>query len=333
MSKPTGKMASRWLAGAIFGVLLVASGGRPAAALSCGDTIGPGGAVTLTEDLIGPCDTNPVLRVIGPVVLDLNGHTVSCGGRILDSNSANYTGLVVEGQDAYVKNGSIADCGAGLLLIGGEPTPTAHTILEVTVRDNFRQGINVGSHGNRLIGNTAVRNSVGIRFNGDNNVLMRTAALNNAIGIEIADSLGNNVLVANTATHNDVGFSVAGSKNTLIGNKAAKNRAEGFRVNSGIGNVIMDNIAKKNAGDGLSITSRGNVVKGNHVQHNGGHGIALYCFSGRPCAWSGGSHTVTSNTARGHAAPRFDLVDNFPACDHNSWEHNDFGTRSQGCIR
>jgi parallel beta-helix repeat protein len=321
----------------MFGLILVASG-RPAAALSCGDTIGPGGAVTLTENLIGPCESNPVLRVIGPIDLDLNGYTVSCGGRTHDSGGANYTGILLEGNSAYVRNGSIADCGDGLLI--GGPGVTAHTILQVTARDNFRRGINVGSRGNRLIGNTVVRNRVGVNLRGGLNVLMQTDARNNVIGIEIteqdSDTLESNLLVANTATHNDdVGFSIVDAKgNTLIGNKATQNGAQGFRID-GHKNVLLDNIAKKNAGDGVSIGSSGggpkygNLVDGSIVQNNGGHGIALHCTH---CGPPGGSHRVTSNTAGGHAAPHFDLVDDFPKCDSNIWTQNTFGSRSRKCI-
>ena len=49
--------------------------------IRCGDTIGPGERIKLTQD-IGPCTGGPALTVVGPAVLNLNGHTVAGDGDI-----------------------------------------------------------------------------------------------------------------------------------------------------------------------------------------------------------------------------------------------------------
>ena len=52
-----------------------------AADIQYGDTIGPGERVKLTQD-IGPCADDVVITVVGPAVLDLNGHTIADNGHI-----------------------------------------------------------------------------------------------------------------------------------------------------------------------------------------------------------------------------------------------------------
>ena len=68
-----------------------------AEALNCGDTISHGEKVILTSNLT--CPGALALTVIGPAILDLDGHTVEC-----------QTGsdcIIIQGKSAKVLNGAV----------------------------------------------------------------------------------------------------------------------------------------------------------------------------------------------------------------------------------
>jgi len=119
----------------LFGGLL---GAGPAWAVSCGDTIGPGGTVVLTGNL-EPCATDPAVTVVGPVTFNLAGFTISCEITATD-------GIVVEGFRANVQNGTVRGCLAGVRLAGDG----SHRITNMISRDNEDDGFDVPSSWNRL---------------------------------------------------------------------------------------------------------------------------------------------------------------------------------------
>src|SRR6185503_19236984 len=57
------------------------------------------------------CPTTAALQVVGPVQVDLNGHTISCA-------SDNSNGIQVLGKKAIVTNGRVVECGVGVLVQG-----------------------------------------------------------------------------------------------------------------------------------------------------------------------------------------------------------------------
>ena len=355
MIKTYRTIVSRLFATSAIALTIVAAP-LPAGALTCGATIGPGGNIDLDADIIGPCEINPVLRVVGPVNLNLNGHTVSCGGKLNQSGGANYAGIIVEGANAQVRNGSVADCGHGVSVFND-----GHTILDMTLRDNDT-GIRIwpgGTGGSSLIRNTAFGNRRGFYLTGsENGSLIGNVARNNGSGFRVFEG-GHNALVGNVATANTAGFEIGGDevsshntfigntatgntevgfdlskvvRNTVSGNKANGNGGHGFRTYRGSLNVISGNVAKDNGGDGLSLDygSQGNVVEGNRFKNNRGHGVAVECVG---CAGTlRGFHLIRSNIAVGHQAPHFDLLDAITNCGSNTWTGNEFGTKSQECI-
>src|SRR5262249_28789156 len=80
-----------------------------AQAVSCGDTLGPGGTFTLTTNLNCSIPGNYALHIVGPVTVDLKGHTLTCA-------NTNTFGIHVTGNTATVKNGTITGCGHGVVL-------------------------------------------------------------------------------------------------------------------------------------------------------------------------------------------------------------------------
>ena len=80
-----------------------------AADIQCGDTIGAGERVKLAHD-IGPCSGGPAITVVGPAVLDLNGHTVAGNGDI--------DGIVLEGKKARIMNGTVIGCYNAVVVMG-----------------------------------------------------------------------------------------------------------------------------------------------------------------------------------------------------------------------
>ena len=79
-------------------------------AIACGDTLGPGGAAALADDLV--CDASPALTIVGPFALNLNKFTISC-------TADDAIGIDVTGVGARVRDGTISDCAKGVVVEGG----------------------------------------------------------------------------------------------------------------------------------------------------------------------------------------------------------------------
>lgn len=79
---------------------------------TCGGTVGPGGTVTMTADIVA-CAVDAALRVGGTVVLDMAGHLVTC-----DANAPFVVGLAVEGRGTTVRNGTVGGCAFPVAVAG-----------------------------------------------------------------------------------------------------------------------------------------------------------------------------------------------------------------------
>jgi parallel beta-helix repeat protein len=222
--------------------------------VNCGDTIGPWEFGKLDSDLscviyTGPTtDPKPGLRVVGPAVLDLNGHTVSC--KTFEEDGP---GILVEGKRALVKNGFVTGCEGGVV-VGGDGYHTVYKV-EVTASDD---GFEVESDKNRLIKNTADGNfDDGFTVEGAKNALaLNSATGNSAGGFGVEEGATANILIFNSASGNlEDGFGVGEESggeeafdNILLFNKANSNTLFGIRVYSGsTGNIIKFNSAFGNA--------------------------------------------------------------------------------------
>lgn len=234
------------------GVLGLAVTGLPADAaepLACGTTITS--SVTLQQDLECPTGSGLIIGASGtadaPLVVDLNGHTVSgIGGP---------SGIRISGQhDVEVRNGTISGFGAGVDL--QQSMRVAVTGLSV---DAVYRGINVGGGGYHRIEKNTI-----------------TAQQQDGIRLGVS---GDNVLADNTITDAVWGISVA---EFTAGNRVERNVVTGSREHgigafgSARGIRLIDNITDHNR-DGIAIGRdvTGATLEGNEARHNRDDGIQI----------------------------------------------------------
>ena len=150
---------------------------------------------------------------------------------------------------------------------------------------------------------------------------------------QVSNSMVENV----TSTRNFFGFVVNGgfsagcgaacpsTANLFSGNSSTFNNQHGFTLNGGNNNIFNANNSSNNGQDGILLFSAvGNDVHDNTLGSNGGSGI-------QAIAGGGTGNNIHKNTAQGN--PRFDLEDDNPNCDSNTWKQNAFGTANQTCIQ
>jgi len=311
--------------------------------LLCGAVLGPGGTFTLNAD-VGPCDddSGPAAIVVISATLDLKGHTVSCQDFDWDGVP---DGIVLLGQGARVKNGTVAGCAEGVWVLGAGK----NTVENIDAHSSTYDGIHVDSSRNTVKGNITHNNGEdGVHIDSDNNRVEHNSSYSNDDdGFDIDGGLGKNQLFSNWAGWNDDdGFDVDTDDNRLSDNTASWNR-HGFDVDGGDLNVLQSNWATHNLegiivadtsknqvlgntvtdntydGINLRLGAYGTLVKSNAVHDNGADGIDL--------DWGATNNFVDHNTATGNGAN--DLEDNNPACDANTWKSNTFGSANQGCIQ
>jgi parallel beta-helix repeat protein len=276
----------------LSGVALALSRGT-AQAISCGDTLGPGGSYTLTADVLN-CPTTAALQVVGPVQVDLNGHTISCA-------SYNSFGIQVLGKKAIVTNGRVVECGVGVLVQGSGRHFIGHIVAQ-----NDIQGFAVYSP-SRLEYNTAAGISV---------------AGPSPAGYGFMLWEGHNSLRFNQAYNNKAaGFRVEGAGNHLFGNTAAYNY-NGFTFSDTAHYAtVSSNIVTNNRGPGVEFNGDHGTLKHNTVTNNE-YGIQMY---------SDANNKIFGNTVTGNTA--FDLWEHTFGCGTNVWTANTFGTANDGCVQ
>jgi parallel beta-helix repeat protein len=355
----------------LLGVGLLAATTHPAFALEikCGAHLGPGGVFVLTQDLTclaNPSDDDyePALTVFGGATLNLNGHTVSCGGE--DGSRGRQFGI--ELFNSTLRNGTVTGCGEAV-------RASASVVKRVTVsKSGFGIYMQL-AHDSLIKGNTAIQNSVGfgLEDGAQRNTLINNTATQNWVGFD-ADSGADNVFIGNTATGNRrAGFALSGTRLRvtgnhshrnglgfsflalstgaveIVGNVAKSNLTHGFAFDH-LGDyhgdmrlVLRDNAAKRNGGDGFVIRpayeapgdASANLLQDNYAVHNNGHGIHILVGRAYPPPLVSFSHaTIASNTSLGHTAPHFDLADDNANCQEGTvWQDNRFLTASQSCIQ
>ena len=87
------------------------------AQVNCGDTVGPNETVTLIGEISICDDFHGNIVVQGPATLDLGGFDIRCAD--LDNDGVLPQGVVLLGEKARVRNGSITGCGIGVTVGGG----------------------------------------------------------------------------------------------------------------------------------------------------------------------------------------------------------------------
>lgn len=338
------------------GLLLGLATASPAAAVQCGDTIGPNQTVVLQHD-IGPCDdTTGGLTVIGPAEFNLNGFLVYCDASKLSPPDVIVPdAITIEGQSARVHNGSILFCHHGVRIAG----QGQHTVDTLVIQSNTGSGLFVESNRNSLRNiSVSFSGAEGVVVNGNNNKVSEsyvesavdsgfsiygnknqlrtnTARQIYPTGFYIAGD--NNQLQKNHAIDNYAGFSIetempqdSASRNTLVDNAARYNSSWGFIVYGATEKTtLLNNISNGNGGGGFAINGRQHKLKGNEAILNRADGIEL--------SSSAQNITIKKNVARsnnqGPFSDTFDLQDNSPNCGTNTWAKNIFGTASQPCVQ
>ena len=280
------------------------------AAFTCGGTVGPGGTLVMTADITG-CASSPALTLVGPVTVDMNGHTVGC-------SSGTGIGIEQDGTSAILKNGVVGpSCGIAVVVSGSG----RHQVLNVLTRGNTR-GFQVRSDGNHLL-NDSSRDAGGLGFelDGSANAVKASAAVGNDTGFLVATGT-KNTLTGNTASQSvNNGFDVlGGTQHDLSMNTAISSGLAGFSI-GGSQSKLFNNTAASNATEGLLVGATGNIVKGNRAYANASEGIHI----------TGSGGTITKNVALGNGT--VDLEDNNATCDSNTWTHDIFGSASPAaCI-
>jgi len=293
------------------------------AQLACGDTIPPGGDVSLDGDIDGCLGPEPALTIEGPVKVNLHGFRISCAADII--------GIEVIGDHARITNGTVANCTDGIELSG----EGRHKVFRMQVTSdpdaaNGSRGFRVVSDRNYLVANLARRfNGEGFRIQGsDNRIAFNVARRNADHGFRVDEDrnlLSNNISVSNGAE----GFRLDGSDNRLVDNIAFNNQDEGFRIRDGQDNVLLGNRARRNGASdneaGIRIHTNGNTLRGNRFIDNFGNGILVTAGAA--------NNQIVRNSAR--ANRETDLIDENlePPCDANQWIDNRFGSTSQDCIK
>jgi parallel beta-helix repeat protein len=196
-----------------------------------------------------PVDSSPILEVVGPASLNLKSFTIIGNGFTDDEgNPFGDTCIEVTGAGAKVWNGSVTQCGHGVVIAG----EGGHIIRAITSKANTKIGFKVreNSDGNRLINNQAIGNNEG--------------------NVEVEENSDDNRLTNNNAENSDGrGYDILGNNNSLRNNRANGNSKGALRLRTGNNNEVIHNILNgSESGEGIEIRSEGNIVRKNTIKHN-----------------------------------------------------------------
>jgi parallel beta-helix repeat protein len=301
-----------FLAGVVVLGVAAGPGSARATVLPCGGTVGPGGTVVMSSDILF-CADSLALTVVGPVVVDMAGHTVSC------SPAFSNTGIFVEGKGAVLKNGMVRDCSFGVLLAG----VGSHQLLDMDATSNSNAGILVAGAHNFLSHNNALDgDGDGFQIFGTSHVLSNNVASNNSgTGFFIEPGATLNQLSGNIASTNYIGFVSAGGQGKFSLNLAISNIHDGFTFVGSGGDQLVSNTAARNGFDGFLIEGPNTILNGNRAFDNVSTGITLDTLSAHSL--------VNANIAVGNGV---DLIDENVNCGTNTWIHNIFGIGAPGCV-
>jgi len=205
--------------------------------VGCGDVL-EHGRFKLTGNLT--CDQDPAITVIGPARLNLKGYTLSGVG--------NNVCILITGDGAWVRNGTIEECEEGILI----EKSARNRVYNVTVK-NCKEGIL-------------------IEESDRNKVINVRACENDRRGFRIKKSSENLLKNCLAKDNGRKGFSIEenGDGNHLVNCMAKYNGQQGFKIEEGDDNKIYDCKAIANCRDGIEIDGGSyNRVINNLVEDNG----------------------------------------------------------------
>jgi parallel beta-helix repeat protein len=287
--------------------------------IECGDTLGPRGTFVLHRDL--DCDSvaHPVaLTLLDGAKLSMRGHTISCSA----APAVDSTGIQLPGDGSILENGSVVGCNIGVHLAGNG----RHVVKRMSLLECGGNSFHVESSANNLFDNFVTGGDFAFGIFGDNNLIIHNHSIESTgTGFHVLGA--NNRLYRNRSDRSVChGFSVDGPSNRLHRNEATGNvlrNCPAINVPGG-SSVLHDNIATGNSGDGFFVYLRDlNRLFGNTADGNRGTGIHI--------ATTSKNNLLLRNAAVGNAI--FDLQDDNPQCDGNTWKKNEHETSNVACIR
>lgn len=208
---------------AVMLILMLVAGWAPAAhagSIACGTTLS-NGSFTLDSDLTSNSDV--CLTLVGPVTLEMAGHTIACNPGLPFTN---FTAIRVLGVGASVRNGKVTRCQVGMQVgqigvhvvgkhsingvqsfnncDGMQLNSSKNQLFFSNISGNLCQGVYIGGESNDLVSNQANHNaSEGFTVDANSNVLLLNIATGNADdGVDVTEDAHSNVLIGNAASGN-----------------------------------------------------------------------------------------------------------------------------------
>lgn len=231
-----------------------------ASGIECGDVITAD--AVLTAD-VGPCpgDSDPVLTLVGPATLNLNGYTVR---GLPGAQTA--VGILIQGERARLRNGFVESCESAAVVVAGAG---GHRIENVIARNNTNDGFQVQSSRNHLVRNVTMNShDDGFAVSGSGNLLLGNAAFDDALGFSLTGE--RNALIRNAATRcQEVGIGASGSRHRIVDNRVVGSGLDGIAV-SGSAHFVSANQSIANDQAGIDVRATATRVFGNVALGNDG---------------------------------------------------------------
>jgi parallel beta-helix repeat protein len=207
------------------------------------------------------------------VTIDLNGHTIDGTG----GGSTN-TGILANGANAQIKNGTVKEFSTGVQLAGG----AGKLKFVRLISDNG--GLRISADGATAKGNTIRNWSAGGIIVSDTGAKLTENGLANGTGpgIDLQSGASGTQVLANeiSGSSTDDGIRLNGAdSSTISGNRSCDNGDNGVRLDSDSdSNVVSGNIACANGASGIAVTgstSSQNQFIGNQADLNATVGILV----------------------------------------------------------
>lgn len=277
---------------------LAAAAGGPASP-GCNMTVGPGGKVTLTEDILN-CP-GVALNVVGPVILDGAAHRITC------ISSASGVGIDVMGKGAKISNLRVESCGVVLKL----DEEGKHSVTSSYLATSGEDIVRITSNANKLTGNVI------------HSVLPSTEAGVRIDNSSVGNTISKNLFSGSSGGGIDVGVLIDGFANKITGNAFVNMFADAIAEDGSQGNKIQGNLIYNSLGDGIDLEGGGDSVSKNFVADGDGQGITT----------SAGlmDSKISGNVVMGTTAQS--LYDPQSDCGSVTWSKNVFQSSNRSCIQ
>lgn len=309
---------------------------------------------------VGPCAANGIVIGADNVTLDLRGHRIY-GFPSPTSPAGDAAGVLLPGRTGVtVKNGTVTQFDAGVVVTGG----ASNTLTGLTLTNNvgpddpfhslYGDGVFIqhGSSNNQIVGNTITHNGIfdgiGIYDAQSNSNLIQNNTIQDTVGPSDRGPAGQGIII-NGATGFGTATSIASSR--VLDNTVQNNASAGIANINEIRGTIEDNTVTGNGatnsiGNGIGVSVGFNwslgptsiLIEGNQVHGNGVDGIRIGSPFERPSASPSGNTILNNNAANNATNPAadpyeggtqgFDLHDLYRGgtCDSDNWSGNIWGS-------